>query len=112
MIETGNTTSLTLRDTWQELEAHYRTIKDVHLRQLFSSDPKRGERFAVEDAGIYLDYSKNLVTEETIRLLVKLAEECGLHSRIDAMFQGEKINVTESGPSSMWPCAHRVMDRF
>lgn len=95
MTETGNAISLTRRPEWQALEAHYQKIKDMHLRQLFADDPKRGERFAAEDAGIYLDYSKNLLTEETIRLLVKLAEECGLRGRIEAMFRGEKINVTE-----------------
>jgi len=80
---------------WKALEAHYRKIKDVHLRQLFADDPKRGERFAVEAAGIYLDYSKNRITEETVSLLLKLAEESGLARSIDAMFRGEKINVTE-----------------
>jgi glucose-6-phosphate isomerase len=88
-------TSLIHLPAWQELYAHYRKIKDVHLRQLFADDPKRGERFGVEGAGVYLDYSKNRITGESIRLLVKLAEECGLRDRIDAMFRGEKINITE-----------------
>jgi glucose-6-phosphate isomerase len=80
---------------WQELAAHYRKIKDVHLRTLFADEPKRGERFALEGAGIYFDYSKNRITGESVRLLVRLAEESGLRDRIDAMFGAEKINVTE-----------------
>src|SRR5436309_6729050 len=81
---------------WKALEAHYRQIKDVHLRQLFADDPNRGERFACEFGGVYLDYSKNRITDETIRLLLKLAEECRLRERTEAMFRGEKINVTEN----------------
>ncbi|MGB7590205.1 MAG: glucose-6-phosphate isomerase [Terriglobia bacterium] len=92
---TGQTQPLTARPAWKSLEAHYQTMSHVHLRQLFANDPGRGERFAAEGAGLYLDYSKNRVTDETIRLLVQLAEECGLRGRIDAMFSGEKINVTE-----------------
>ncbi len=88
-------TTLTKLPSWQALVAHYRKIRDVHLRRLFAEDPTRGERFAVEDAGIYFDYSKNRITEETIGLLIKLAGECGLRGRIDAMFRGEKINTTE-----------------
>ncbi len=83
------------RPEWKALETHYQQIKDVHLRELFAKDPRRGERFAVEGAGIYLDYSKNRITDETIRLLVALAEACGLRQRIEAMFRGEEINVTE-----------------
>ncbi len=90
-----NPTPLTQRPTWQALEEHYQKIRDLHLRTLFAEDPGRGERFALEAAGIYLDYSKNRVTGETMRLLLALAEDCGLRARIDAMFQGEKINVTE-----------------
>src|SRR2546430_1026605 len=78
------------------LEAHYRDIKDLHLRKLFADDTRRGERLTAETAGIYLDYSKNRVTDETLRLLVRLADECGLRDRIDAMFRGDKINVTEN----------------
>jgi glucose-6-phosphate isomerase len=85
----------TRRRAWQALEAHYQTMRKLHLRQLFADDPRRGERFACEAAGIYLDYSKNRITDETIRLLVNLADECGLHERIAAMFNGEAINVTE-----------------
>jgi glucose-6-phosphate isomerase len=80
---------------WRALGSHYKTISKLHLRQLFADDPKRGERLAVEAVGLYLDYSKNRVTDETLRLLLELAEESGLRSRIDAMFRGEKINVTE-----------------
>ena len=90
-----STDHLTQRPAWKALEAHYQTIKDTHLRELFAQDPRRGEQLAVSDAGIYLDYSKNRVTGETIRLLLGLAEECGLRERTDAMFRGDKINVTE-----------------
>ena len=87
---------LTARPAWQALEAHYRQVRDVHLRQLFADDPTRGERMTVEAAGLYLDYSKNRLTDDTLRLLQQLAEESGLRARIDAMFRGEKINSTES----------------
>ncbi len=90
-----NKTPLTQRPAWKALEAHYQSVKDVHLRKLFADDPKRGERLTAEGAGLYLDYSKNRVTDETIQLLLKLTEECNLRGRIDAMFQGEKINITE-----------------
>src|SRR5580658_4233733 len=80
---------------WKALEAHYKELKKSHLRDLFADDPKRGERLTLEAVGIYFDYSKNLVTDETLKLLLQLAEESGLRARIDAMFRGEKINVTE-----------------
>jgi glucose-6-phosphate isomerase len=80
---------------WKMLEEHYHKISNLHLRSLFVDDPKRGERLVAEDLGIYFDYSKNRVTDETIRLLVSLAGECGLRERIEAMFNGEKINTTE-----------------
>jgi glucose-6-phosphate isomerase len=83
------------RPAWSALDAHHRTLKDVHLRRLFADDPKRGERMTLDAAGLYLDYSKNRVTDETLALLVRLADESGLRARIDAMFRGEKINVTE-----------------
>src|SRR2546421_192691 len=87
--------SLSQRPAWRALQAHYETIRDVHLRTLFAEDPRRGERLAAEAVGLYLDYSKHRITDETIRLLVQLAEDCGLRARIDAMFRGEAINVTE-----------------
>src|SRR6266566_416766 len=90
-----NPTPLTQRPGWKALEEHYQNIRDLHLRTLFARDPNRGERFALEAAGIYLDYSKNRVTAETMQLLLKLAESSGLRELIDAMFRGEKINVTE-----------------
>jgi glucose-6-phosphate isomerase len=83
------------RRAWKALEAHYEKICDVHLRRLFADDPGRGERLVAEGAGIFLDYSKNRITGETVGLLLQLAEESGLRARIDAMFRGEKINVTE-----------------
>jgi glucose-6-phosphate isomerase len=91
----SNLTPLTQRSQWKALEAHYQNIRDQHLRTLFADDPRRGERFALEAVGIYLDYSKNRVTDETLRLLLELAASAGLRERIDAMFSGEKINVTE-----------------
>lgn len=84
------------RVSWKVLEEHYHKIRDVHLRSLFADDPKRGERLVAEDIGIYFDYSKNRITDETIGLLVNLAEECGLRECIEAMFRGEKINITEN----------------
>jgi len=92
---TAKTVQLTERPAWKALQEHYQKIRDVHLRALFSDDPRRGERFAFEAAGLYFDYSKHRVTDETMRLLLRLAEEVGLRARIDAMFAGEKINVTE-----------------
>ena len=86
---------LTKRKAWRALEAHHKKVRDLHLRDLFKEDPKRGERMTAEAVGIYLDYSKNRITEETLKLLLQLAEESGLGSRIDAMFSGEKINITE-----------------
>src|SRR5215470_13842362 len=83
------------RHAWKALEAHYQDIRKMHLRDLFADDPKRGERFTAEAVGIYLDYSKNRITGETLQLFGQLAEECGLRARIDAMFRGDKINITE-----------------
>ncbi len=80
---------------WDTLASHYKNVSKLHLRQLFADDPKRGERMVVEATDLYLDYSKNRVNDETLRLLLQLAEEAGLHSRIHAMFMGEKINITE-----------------
>ena len=87
---------LTERQAWKVLEAHYQKIRELRLRQLFAEDPKRGERMTAEAVGLYLDYSKNRVTDETLKLLLQLADESGLRERIDAMFRGEKINVTEN----------------
>ena len=92
---TGSSASLTRRPEWAALQEHYRKIKEVHLRQLFADDPTRGERLTAEAVGLYFDYSKHRITDETIRLLVQLAEACGLRDRIDAMFRGGKINLTE-----------------
>ena len=83
------------RPEWKALEEHYQKMRNVHLRSLFADDPRRGECLVAEGAGIYLDYSKNRITDETIQLLVKLAGECGLRQNIDAMFEGKKINITE-----------------
>ena len=85
----------TRQTAWSALALHYKAVSKLHLRQLFADDPKRGERLAVEAVGLYLDYSKNRVTDETLQLLLQLAEESGLKARIDAMFHGEKINITE-----------------
>jgi len=87
---------LTARPSWKALGAHYEKVQGRHLRQLFAEDPGRGERLTVEGVGLYLDYSKNRLTDETLSLLVRLAEESDLRSRIDAMFRGERINVTEN----------------
>jgi glucose-6-phosphate isomerase len=118
------------RAAWQALEAHFAKVRDLHLRDLFARDAKRGERLAVEAVGLYLDYSKNRVTDETLGLLVELAKSAGLRERIDAMFRGDKINVTENravlhvalraprGASiavdgqNVVPAVHAVLDRM
>src|SRR5579872_1694928 len=87
--------SLTALPAWHALAAHVEQVRDVHLRSLFANDPSRADRFSAEAAGLYLDYSKNRITDETVRLLVGLADACGLRARIDAMFRGERINTTE-----------------
>jgi glucose-6-phosphate isomerase len=87
--------SLRQRAAWAALQAHHQEISGLHLRKLFAEDAQRGERFTAEAAGIYLDFSKNRITDKTLRLLVQLAEESGLRARIDAMFRGDKINITE-----------------
>jgi len=92
---TKNIASLIESEAWKALETHAAKSRILHLRDLFAQDPLRGDRLKVEAAGIYFDYSKNRITDETIKLLLQLAEESGLRSRIDAMFTGEKINVTE-----------------
>src|SRR5665213_1590754 len=86
---------LTSRAEWLALQRHANQVRPRHLRQLFTEDKTRGDRLTLDAAGIYLDYSKNRVTDETLRLLCALAGVCGLHRRIDAMFRGDTINVTE-----------------
>ncbi|HLJ10845.1 MAG TPA: glucose-6-phosphate isomerase [Planctomycetaceae bacterium] len=90
-----NTTPLRERKAWKALEAHCRQIEALHLRKLFADDSRRAQRFTIEATGVCLDFSKNRISGETLKLLVELAEECGLRNRIDDMFRGEKINVTE-----------------
>ncbi len=96
MSKTDQTQTPGERPAWRALAAHHRGIAGAHLRQLFAEDDRRGERLSAEGAGIFLDYSKNRVTDETLKLLLALAEEAGLRERIDAMFSGQKINVTEN----------------
>jgi glucose-6-phosphate isomerase len=94
--ETSRTRSTSRHAAWQALAGHYETMRGLQLRDLFADDPARGERMTAEAAGVYLDYSKNRVNEETLKLLIELAQQSGLRARIDAMFGGEKINVTEN----------------
>jgi glucose-6-phosphate isomerase len=94
--ETSRPRSTGKHGAWRALEDHYGAMRGRHLRDLFADDPARGERMTAEAAGVFLDYSKNRIDDETLRLLVELAEQCGLRERIDAMFRGEKINVTEN----------------
>ena len=121
---------LTARPAWKALQSHHQKVRDLHLREIFTGDPTRGERMAAEAVGLYLDYSKNRITDETLALLVQLAEESGLRRRIEAMFQGEKINVTEKRAvlhvalraprgasilvdgSNVVPQVHAVLDRM
>ncbi len=127
---TATINSLKQRTAWKDLADHYQRVRDVHLRTLFADDPQRGQRLSAEAIGLYLDYSKNRVTDETLELLVRLAEESALRQRIDAMFNGEKINVTENravlhvalrAPKSasiivdgenVVPLVHAVLDRM
>jgi len=122
--------SLTEHPAWKALEGHYDEIRGLHLRKLFADDPKRGEHMTLEAAGIYLDYSKNRITAKTLRLLLDLAEAANLRARIDAMFRGEKINVSEQravlhlalrapigasilvGGENVVPAVHAVLDRM
>jgi glucose-6-phosphate isomerase len=87
---------LTARQSWTALQAHQEKIRELHLRTLFMDDATRGERLTAEAVGIFLDYSKNRVTDQTLELLCRLAEEFSLRQRIDAMFRGDKINLTEN----------------
>lgn len=91
-----SSTATVKRQSWKALESHHQEVSKRHLRELFAEDPQRGERMALEAVGLYLDYSKNRITDETLKLLFRLAEESGLPSRIEAMFSGEKINRTEN----------------
>src|SRR6266536_471307 len=84
------------RATWKALEQHHMEIQDKHLRSMFAGDPNRAAEFSIDALGIYLDFSKNRITRETLRMLIALANECGLKERIEAMFRGDKINVTEN----------------
>ncbi|MBX3389647.1 MAG: glucose-6-phosphate isomerase [Phycisphaeraceae bacterium] len=93
MPESKDLTSL---PSWRALGDHYSKVREAHLRQLFSQDPQRGTKLTVEGGGLFLDYSKNRITEQTLGLLIKLAEEAGLRAKIDAMFRGDKINITEN----------------
>ncbi len=93
---TSNSKTLTQRKAWKALASHQKKIQRVHLRKLFAADADRGTRMTVDAVGLFLDYSKNRITKETLRLLLALARECGLQSRIKAMFRGEKINITEN----------------
>jgi len=122
--------TLTQRPAWKALQAHYDMMRHRHLRQLFADDPRRGERFAADAAGLYLDYSKNRITDETLELLLALARECRLSPHIGAMFSGEKINVTEQRAvlhvalraprgerilvdgTDVVPAVHEVLDRM
>src|ERR1019366_8121706 len=94
--ETSRPLPLNQRPAWKALQRHFQSIGTQHLRDLFAQDPHRGQRFTAEAAGLFLDYSKNRVTDETLKLLVSLAEESGLRARIEAMFRGDKINITEN----------------
>ena len=118
------------RQAWKALEAHHKNVRELHLRKLFADDPTRGERMTAEAVGLYLDYSKNRITDETLKLLLQLADESGLRDRIDAMFRGEKINITENravlhtalrAPREAWivvdgenvvPQVHAVLDKM
>ena len=89
------TQSVTERGAWKALAAHYQKVRDLNLRKLFADDPTRGQRMTIDAVGLYLDYSKNRITDETLKLLLQLANESGLRERINAMFRGDKINITE-----------------
>src|SRR5262249_20724192 len=95
LTENASLAPATERATWRAIESHYQSVRKLHLRDLFAADLRRGERFTAEAAGLYLDYSKNRITGETLDLLVRLAEESQLRPRIEAMFRGEMINTTE-----------------
>src|ERR1700723_2934709 len=130
VVDKSTDRPLTARPAWKSLQGHFQRIREKHLRQLFAADTERGKRMTAEAEGIFLDYSKNRVTDETLQLLLKLAEESNLRSRIDAMFRGDKINVSEKravlhvalrapkGPSivvdgeDVVPAVHEVLDKM
>src|SRR6202020_2725954 len=93
---TTKSTPLSERPAWKALGAHHQQIQGTSIRELFADDAARGDRFTAEAEGIFLDYSKNRITDETLRLLIQLAEESGLKARTEAMFRGDKINITEN----------------
>src|ERR1700758_2784480 len=95
MSTTTRTPMLRERPAWKALTRHYEQIRTRHLRDLFAADETRGERLGAEGAGLYLDYSKNRITDETVELLLKLARESALRERTEAMFRGDRINVSE-----------------
>jgi glucose-6-phosphate isomerase len=95
LVEPRTISPIVKRPACKALEAHYEEVRKLHLKKLFADDSTRGKRLTAEAVGIFLDYSKNRITDETLKLLVQLADESGLRERIDAMFQGEKINITE-----------------
>ena len=121
---------LTQRPAWKALAAHSKQVNNLHLRDLFAKDPKRGERFTTQAAGLFLDYSKNRFTDKTLKLLLQLAEESGLKSKIEAVFSGQKINITGNravlhiallapkealisvGGKSVVPEVHAVLDKM
>src|SRR5215472_8820251 len=105
------TKTVTKLPAWKALSAHFQKIDRLHLRDLFAQDPKRGERLTVEAAGLYLDYSKNRITDETLALLLQLAEQSGLRARIDAMFGGEKISGSDLGPVMAYEALKHYSDR-
>ena len=94
--ERAETRSAIGSPTWKALESHYKKVRKLHLRKLFADDPTRGERLTASAVGIELDYSKNRITDQTLQLLLQLAKDAGLQERIDAMFSGAKINITEN----------------
>jgi glucose-6-phosphate isomerase len=109
---TAGTEPLTEHPAWKALKAHYDEIRNLHLRKLFADDPKRGEHMTAEAAGIYLDYSKNRITEQTLKLLLDLSEAIGLRGRIDAMFRGgEDQRLGTAGRPARGPaCTERRID--
>ena len=105
--------SLMARPAWLALKAHFETLRHLHLRQLFADDRLRGERFALDACGLYLDYSKNRITDKTIRLLIRLAEECRLSEHVEDMFTGRYVNMTEQRAALHTalraPCRERIL---